>query len=1152
MHIVILRDPKRTILSTIVVLSCIIGYAPASAKEKDDLRILTYNTWLDGNKIPLLDLNGSGVNPDQLRKFLSVGDYDILLLQELVPIFGKNTSQLKDVLNGTGNGSYDQNFGPDKGILSRLEGTMGLQDIGVGFVNTVMPYQRVAGQGSRPEVLVTPIHLNANDDPNDSNNSPSGTGSRLDNVRALNQWAKQQTMPIIAAGDFNAGDVSERGLLRKQTQEALLRKALRDKNQYYLNLVRQYATNKDALDKFIKNGNLDAPIPSDLFKDENYPVPDNTPRTLNVLKKQFMILQKESEREPFRPHPGPDDGSSTWANKGQDNTIAQWPSWDRVQIDHFTASRPFGKWWEVVDDPNNRYLGTLDTKTITTDDGKTFSDHNLVAHDLRWTGPKLETYEENGQKKTRLVWDKDAYHFQEKNTEFFLTRNNMRSDVYLGQVSDDNGIPILSWLTEEEKKTKLDCKSKDLRLAQTIRNYCIDDHSFIGQAKVSDGGTVIVDEDAALGGEKAKLILDNGSLRVDGKDMHILNREVRLDGLGGFLDIADPDNFVAVPKAVTGSGGLVKNGEGALYLTADNTYTGETKVNAGSLYIGLYAGGSLVSNVLVNQGALLGGTGKIGSLTVNSGGSVGPGNPLAPLGTLTVNGRLTFEDGSIYEADIRADGNGDKIIVTVGDSRALGDDGKAIIKNNVNVNVGLSALDPLTSYKDGQLYRILETQNGVTGMFAGANSKSAFLDFSVGTADGKNVDMEIKVKKLPPVKPGEDGKPASGRCQRVLDCYSNAQTQNQYNAAVSLGSLEQSGKALALYNGLLVLNAEEARGAFDQLSGEVHASIAGALVGQSAIVRNAANDRLRSVFGAVGARTMPVFRAGSDGLEEGKQPGLITTDGMALWGQTFDSWSVFGGNGNDAGLSVNVGGLMAGFDAPVHDNVRAGLLGGYSRSEFNVDRRNSSGNSGNYYLGLYGGGQWGAFSVRSGLSYTWHDIDTKRSVGFRGFSDTLRGRYHAGSLQAFGELGYRIDAASVSLEPFAGFAYVNLNNDDFSERGQSAAALRGGGESMNTAFSTLGARFSSYFTLLGIDTRANGTLGWRHAYGDVDPKGSFTFVGSGAFRVSGVPIARDLALVQAGLDFKVTETTTIGVNYSGEFGKKAATNSFDTSLKVRF
>ena len=77
---------------------------------------------------------------------------------------------------------------------------------------------------------------------------------------------------------------------------------------------------------------------------------------------------------------------------------------------------------------------------------------------------------------------------------------------------------------------------------------------------------------------------------------------------------------------ISGQGGLTQAGSNTLTLTASNTYTGPTAVNAGRL---LLSGGSnavLASPVTVNSGGILGGDGLFnGGITVAAGGQLSPG-----------------------------------------------------------------------------------------------------------------------------------------------------------------------------------------------------------------------------------------------------------------------------------------------------------------------------------------------------------------------------------------------------------------------------------------------------------------------------------------------------------------------------------------------
>ncbi|WP_371835734.1 autotransporter domain-containing protein [Ochrobactrum sp. C6C9] len=95
-------------------------------------------------------------------------------------------------------------------------------------------------------------------------------------------------------------------------------------------------------------------------------------------------------------------------------------------------------------------------------------------------------------------------------------------------------------------------------------------------------------------------------------------------------------------------------------------------------------------------------------------------------------------------------------------------------------------------------------------------------------------------------------------------------------------------------------------------------------------------------------------------------------------------------------------------------------------------------------------------------------------------------------------------------------------------------------------------RASTGFDLGTIPTTARADLGWRHAAGDTDPISTASFVGSNAFTVAGAPIAKDTAIIEAGLDFELSKDATLGVSYSGQFGSGAQRNGFNASLKVSF
>jgi outer membrane autotransporter protein len=625
----------------------------------------------------------------------------------------------------------------------------------------------------------------------------------------------------------------------------------------------------------------------------------------------------------------------------------------------------------------------------------------------------------------------------------------------------------------------------------------------IGTASVSfDGGILRAMADSATfisGFNPGDIVIQSGGMFVDSN---------------GFNVVAS--------SALNGTGGLTKQGAGILTLTGVDTYIGPTTVSGGTLVVN----GSIAdSTVSVQTAATLAGAGTVGATTVLAGGTIAPGNN--SIGTLHVSGAYAQNAGSIYQVLVDPNSNASGLIAVTG---------TATLANGAVLNVTQTTPG---NYQPGARYTVLSATGGVTGTYnltGETASVSTFLGL-VGTYDADDVYLTVMQTR-------GFGEPA--------------QTPNQIATSGGLASLP-AGNPLAT----AVLNLPTdaaARSAFDQLSGEIHASAKTAAIEDSHFVRDAAVDRIREAFCAVGApATDRKFVATQTGFaqdppdQKPRKSGCATAaDRFTMWGQVFGSWGHTNGDGNAAALDHTTGGFFAGVDAPIFDGWRAGILAGYGQSDFNVSSRASSGSSDDYYVGLYGGTQWGALGLRTGVTYTSHDIRTGRSVVFPGFADNLTAGYNAGTTQIFGDLGYKVDAGGIAFEPFADLAYVDLRTDGFSEQG-GAAALTGRGGDTDTAFTTLGLRASTGLVSFGeMSATARGSLGWRHAFGDIVPVSVVSLAGGNAFSIAGVPIAVDAAVIDAGLDLHVTSQTTLGLSYGGQFGNGAIDQSVRGNFTVRF
>lgn len=124
-------------------------------------------------------------------------------------------------------------------------------------------------------------------------------------------------------------------------------------------------------------------------------------------------------------------------------------------------------------------------------------------------------------------------------------------------------------------------------------------------------------------------------------------------GTDGTLTVGNNNANGSYAGTIENNVNIVKIGSGMLTLAYrdgnTNTYTGTTEVREGTLRVnGTHTGGGLIT---VASGATLDGTGTAGSVMVNSGAHMAPGNSI---GTFTVVGDLTL-NGTL---DVEVDGAG--------------------------------------------------------------------------------------------------------------------------------------------------------------------------------------------------------------------------------------------------------------------------------------------------------------------------------------------------------------------------------------------------------------------------------------------------------------------------------------------------------------
>ena len=634
--------------------------------------------------------------------------------------------------------------------------------------------------------------------------------------------------------------------------------------------------------------------------------------------------------------------------------------------------------------------------------------------------------------------------------------------------------------------------------ALLMEHFAEYDTALIGDILVSsslDLDTPGVDLKSGWGAPQMEVALKGPTALRDVRDVNVRvgTVDVWSNDIGDARDRYSAEVLAEYPDDI---GGIVKKGGGELILTGANDYTGATRVEGGLLTVN----GSLINSTsTVADLGMLGGVGRLADVVVDKGGVLAPGDAANPFGTLTIADNLVFKDGSYLW--IRSSVNGAQHSRVAVEGATTLEGGKVILKADQG------------EWNLRTRMNILQSEGGVTGVFAGAESDLAFLK-PILTYSAKAVQLTL--------------------ARNDVTIASVGVTPNQKSVGAALDVMTASamtpsaGRNTALEDAILDGSVANVRGALNSLTGEVHATLAGVASGDSRFIRDAMLTRGRN---------------GATEATDGR--------GVAVWAS-----GVFGSgrqdNGELAGFRSEATGYLAGVEKTLNGRAHIGVAVGESQSEIRASRLLSTGEVKTQHIGVYGAATLGGFDFRLGGAWMDSRTRTDRSASLNRFNEQLTGRYDGEAWQAYGEVSWRKPVmASTVLEPYLNYTRVEYDADVV-ERGGDAALS--GDVSQTSDLLTAGLRSETH--LAGGNGRpalsAIGHLAWTEDLSGDGPVFNAAFSDGPVFRVEGADL--NSGALQAGLGFNIeaSKSTNIEVGYSGVFNDDYKDHRLTGRVSFRF
>jgi autotransporter-associated beta strand protein len=546
-------------------------------------------------------------------------------------------------------------------------------------------------------------------------------------------------------------------------------------------------------------------------------------------------------------------------------------------------------------------------------------------------------------------------------------------------------------------------------------------------------------------------------------------------------------------NAISGSGGLVKQGDGTLNLTQASSYTGLTRI----------------------EGGILNAQSLAGAVQIDTAGTLGP---VATIGGDVSNaGVLTVGDDDVHVAGNYSQQGAGRLALVLGSELRV--DGTATLAGGDLYVTGKRSDYVLSAHTE-----VLAAAGGLTGTFSAINAASNVMLTATPGYDATSAWLDVTRADVTAIQGMSYSASSYSAARRVEGAFTQLDHQLQQRGVTSAPAT--SGFVAGAAHLQQAATLASASDSLESLSGQLHAASA--------------------------AMTFEAIDAGTRALSE-RFDRLLDSSGTGGWTQNLGYHGGMARSGY-ANVGVDLSGMLVGQDMRLGTGGVAGFAlsqaQGLGRLAESADQGRSHALEGMLYGGLVRGNAYLMGRVGTGSYRETMRRNLRLGPAAAAVASDSHGRYDV----AYGESGYRTTLGRLTLTPYASLQYARIDSSGFDEPGAWGFGLKANARTIQRWQAGLGLRAARQWNFAdggSLDLQAH--LAWQRAFalrGDVF-EASFTGIDQWA-PLGGIGLSRYGGLAGMTLDWAMTPRAALSFGLDHRFAQREQGSMATLAYRVSF